>query len=138
MLQSADNVDVEIELAKGTLRRVLVVAPVVVGVLALIWGVDGAIAAAVGVGVVVANFAVTGWILSMAARISLAAYHAAALFGFFLRFALLAALMLVVVRFFELHRPAFAIAAVGSYFVLLALQVSAVTRGKERQLEWTS
>lgn len=138
MQQSANNVDVEIELAKGTLRRVLVVAPVMVGVLALIWGAPGALAAAVGVGVVVLNFALTGWILSMAARISLGAYHAAALFGFFIRFALLTVLMLAVVRFFELHRPAFAIAAVGTYFVLLALQVSAVTRGKERQLEWTS
>jgi hypothetical protein len=101
-------------------------------------GLDGAVAAALGVAVVAANFLVAGAMLSAAIRVSLAMYHAAALFGFFLRLALMTATMLLIVRLVEIDRPAFGVSAVVAYVALLAWEAAAVSRGRERDLDWTS
>jgi hypothetical protein len=85
---------------------------------------------------VVANFLVSGALLSAAARISLSLYHAAALFGFLLRLVLITVVMLMVARVFDIDRMAFGVAAVVSYLVLLTLEAAAVARGGEKELEW--
>ena len=130
--------DVEAILARHMVKRVAVVGPLVIGGAWAIRGVDGAIAAAIGVAVVVANFLASGLILSLAARLSLGAYHAAALFGFVLRLAAITVTMLLVARLFDIDRRAFGVAVVVSYLVLLTLEAAAVARGDERELEWTS
>lgn len=130
--------DVEATLARHLVRRAVVVGPLVVAGAWALRGVDGAVAAAVGVAVVVANFLVSGLVLSAAARISLTLYHAAALVGFLLRLVLITVVMLVVARLFDIDRIAFGVAAVVSYLVLLTLEAAAVARGRERELEWTS
>ncbi|HEX9977078.1 MAG TPA: hypothetical protein VGB41_00475 [Acidimicrobiia bacterium] len=130
--------DVEATLARHLVRRAVVVGPLVVAGAWALRGVDGAVAAAVGVTVVVANFLVSGLVLSAAARISLTLYHAAALVGFLLRLVLITVVMLVVARLFDIDRIAFGVAAVVSYLVLLTLEAAAVARGRERELEWTS
>lgn len=137
MTRNGNNVDVEAKIARNTARRAVVVGPVVIGVSALLGGGAGALAATIGVVVVVANFLLSGWILSVAARISPGAYHAAALFGFVIRFALLTATVLTVIAFTELDRVTFAIATVVTYLVLLTWETVAVSRGSERELEWT-
>lgn len=129
--------DVEAKIAKNTARRAVIVGPVVIGAAALLAGGPGALAATIGVGVVVGNFLLSGWILSTAARISPGAYHAAALFGFAIRFALLTVTVLLVLAVTELDRVAFAIATVVTYLVLLSWETVAVSRGSERELEWT-
>lgn len=138
MQQSANNADVELRMMVSTVRRGVVVGPVVVLIAWAVAGGPGALAAALGVAAVVLNFLLSGWMLATAARISLGAYHAAALFGFVVRFGILIAIVLVALQFVDLNRPVFAIATVGTYFALLILQVSSVSRGKERELEWTS
>jgi hypothetical protein len=65
-------------------------------------------------------------------------YHAAALFGFFLRLGLIMLTMYLVVSLVELDRMAFGIATVVTYMVLLALEAVAVARGRERDLDWTA
>lgn len=130
--------DVEARIARNTVRRAAFVGPVVVLASWLLAGTDGAIAALVGVVAVVGNFLLAGWILSVAARISPGAYHAAALLGFVLRFALLAATVFGVAAFVELDRVTFAIATVATYLVLLSWETVAVARGRERELEWTT
>ena len=130
--------DVEATLARHLVRRAVVVGPLVVAGAWALRGVDGAVAAAVGVIVVVGNFLVSGLALSAAARISLTLYHAAALVGFLLRLVLITVVMLVVARLFDIDRIAFGVAAVVSYLVLLTLEAAAVARGRERELEWTS
>ena len=130
--------DIEATLAKHTVKRVIVVGPLVVAVMWAFRGNDGAAAAAIGIAVVVANFLASGALLSLAARISLNLYHAAALFGFLLRLVAIAVTMLLVARLFEIDRIAFGIAAVVSYLVLLTLEAAAVARGDERELEWTT
>lgn len=130
--------DVEAVLARHTVRRAVVVGPAAVLALWAVRGSDGAVAAAIGVIIVVVNFLVSGLVLSAAARISLGLYHAAALFGFVLRLVLITVVMVVVARQFDIDRLAFGMAAVATYLVLLVLEAVAVARGKERDLELTA
>ena len=130
--------DVEVQISNNTAKRVVFVAPVFIAIFAFINGSSGAIAAIVGTIVVVGNFLLAGRILSVAARISPAAYHAAALFGFALRLGLLTVTMVLLTRFFELDRTAFAITTVGTYLVLLSWETVMVSRGSERELEWSN
>ncbi len=128
--------NVEATLATNTAKRAVFVGPVMIGLFALIGGVAGAVAASIGVVVVVLNFLATGWMLSVAARISLGAYHAAALFGFFVRLGLLLLTMVLITRVVDLDRLAFGITTVVTYLGLLIWESVAVSRGNERELEW--
>jgi hypothetical protein len=129
---------VETVIARHTVARLVWVGPILIAVFGLFRGWDGVIGSTLGVVVVAANFLVAGVMLSVALRISLAMYHAAALFGFFLRLALLIGTMLLIVQFFDIDRVAFGISAVLAYIVSLILESVAVARGRERDLDWTS
>ncbi|MDH3606361.1 MAG: hypothetical protein OER12_05140 [Acidimicrobiia bacterium] len=128
--------DVEAIIARHVAQRAVWVAPVLIGLFGIIGGVDGAIASAIGVAVVVANFLLSGWMMSIAAKISLAFYHAAALFGFFLRLILITVSLLVLGSLTELDRTALGLSVVIAYLVLLSWEAVAVSRGKERELDW--
>ena len=130
--------DVERKIGDNIAKRAVFVAPVFIGIFWLMNGTSGAVAALIGTAVVVGNFLLAGRILSVAARISPAAYHAAALFGFVLRLGLLTIAMLVLIKLFELDRTAFAITTVGMYLVLLSWETVMVSRGSERELEWNN
>ena len=93
--------------------------------------------AAIGVVIVAANFVLAGFVLSKAAAISLKLYHAAALFGFFLRLSLIMLVMLVVAQVIDVDRLAMGISAVASYLVLLSWEAVAVSRGEAKELEWS-
>ena len=135
----AGEVPVEVILAKHTAARAVWVAPVIIAVFWMVRGGEGALAASIGVAAVVANFLLAGALLSISARISLAVYHAAALFGFFLRLGLIMLTMLLVTLAIEdLDRLAFGVAAVASYLVLITLEAVAVAKGRERNLDWIS
>lgn len=131
------EVPVETILARHTVARTAYVAPALIVLFGLIGGWQGAWSSALGVGVVVANFLLAGAILSISARISLQAYHAAALIGFVLRLGLFVALVLVVSATIPVDRLAFGITAVVVYLALLVLEAVAVSKGKERELNWT-
>lgn len=131
------HTDVEAVIARHTVARAVIVGPTLVGLFWLLRGAAGALAAAVGVAIVVGNFLLAGAVLSVAARISLALYHAAALFGFMLRLGLIAAAMLAVARLVDIDRPSLGITVVVSYLALLAWEAVAMSRGSERELEWT-
>jgi hypothetical protein len=129
---------VESVIARHTVQRAVWVAPIVILTFAVLRGVEGAVGSAIGVAVVVGNFLLAGAMLSVAIRISLAMYHAAALFGFFLRLALVIVTTLLIVQLVDFDRLAFGISAVVTYMVLLVLESVAVARGRERDLDWTS
>jgi hypothetical protein len=133
----ASSTPIEAILARHTVKRAAVVGPALVALFWAVRGGDGAIAATIGVAVVVTNFLLSGAIMSLAARISLAMYHAAALLGFVLRLGLITLTMLVVARLFEIDRLAFGISAVVAYLVLIGMEAVAVARGRERELEWS-
>lgn len=130
--------DVERVIARHTAARAVVVGPVLVGIFWALRGIDGAIAAAIGVVIVAGYFLLGGAMLSVAARISLGAYHAAALLGFFLRLGLIAVTMLAVARLTDIDRMAMGITVVAAYLTLLGWETVAVSRGRERELEWST
>jgi len=129
---------VESILARHTVARVVYVGPALVLLFALIGGWRGAWSAALGVGIVVANFLLAGLILSNSARISLQAYHAAALIGFLLRLGLFVGTVYLIATLVDVDRMAFGISAVVAYLTLLVLEAIAVSHGKERDLSWTN
>lgn len=129
---------VEAVLARHTARRGLYVVPVLVAVFAVARGPAGALGAAIGGAVVIANVLLVGAMLSLAIRISLAMYHAAALLGFLLRLGLTIGAILGIASVFTIDRVSFGVAAVVTYIVLFALEVVAVARGRERELDWTT
>ena len=129
---------VESIVARQTVRRVVVVGPVVVAVAWGLRGSDGAWAAAVGVAIVAANFLLAGAILSRAATVSLKVYHAAVLLGFVVRLGLITASMFLIASLVEVDRPAMGVGAVAAYFALLTWEAWALTKGQERELGWTS
>ena len=119
------------------MARAVYVGPVLILIFGLTSGWEGAWSSALGVGVVVANFLLAGAILSISAKISLAVYHAAALFGFFLRLGLMVLTVVLIAQFVPIDRLAFGITAVVAYLVLLAWEAVAVSKGRERNLDWT-
>lgn len=138
-LPVAGEIPVEVILSRHTAARAVYVAPILIAVFWLSRGGSGALGATLGVGVVVANFLLAGALLSISARISLAVYHAAALFGFFVRLGLIMLTVLLIARLVEdLDRIAFGISAVVAYLVLLTWEAVAVAKGRERNLDWIS
>jgi hypothetical protein len=132
-----ETAPVEKVIALHTVARTIYVAPVLIIIFALLGGWRGAWSSAFGILVVVANFVLAGVILSISARISLQAYHAAALFGFLLRLGLFVGAIALIAMTVDVDRPAFGISAVVSYLALLVLEAVAVSRGEERELTWT-
>ena len=130
--------DVEATIARHTAQRAVFLGPVILAVFWATRGVDGLIASAIGLVIVVGNFLVAGAMLSLAARVSLSFYHAAALFGFFLRLGLITVAVLIISRLVELDRLALGVTVVVAYLGLLTWEAIAVTKGAERELEWTN
>jgi len=79
----------EIEVSNDMIKRGLMVAPVIVGVCAVIWGGDGAWSSAYAVAIVLANFALAAGLIAAAARISVALMMGATLFGYLIRLGLI-------------------------------------------------
>jgi len=128
---------VESILARHTVARAIYVAPVLIAISWIVRGWNGGWSAALGVGLVVANFLLAGAMLSISAKISLAVYHAAALFGFFLRLGLMVLTVLLIAQFLPIDRIAFGLSAALAYLVLLWWEAAAVSKGRERNLDWT-
>ena len=130
-------VPVEAIVARHIVARAAYLALPLVALCWFLRGPEGAFAGALGLVIVVLNLWLAGKVLSLAMRVSLTMYHAAALVGFFLRMALIAGTMLLVVRFVEIDRLAFGVSAVVSYVVLIVLEAVSMMRDQERKLDWT-
>ena len=128
----------EANLAKETVARAVYIGPALILLFGLLNGWDGAWSAALGVVVVVANFLLAGAILSISLRISLQAYHAAALIGFLLRLALFVGAVYLIATLVEVDRVAFGVSAVIAYIVMLAWEAVSITRDREREPSWRS
>jgi len=135
---SVEKRPVEAIISRNMVKRAIWVAPILILVFGITGGVASAVAAGIGVAIVVANFLIGGWILSTAAGVSLTLYHAAALFGFFIRLGLITLTMLLVASVTDIDRTAMGVSAVVSYLTLLSLEAIAISKGEERDLEWTN
>jgi hypothetical protein len=86
----------EVEIATDMVRRALPVAPVLVLACGLVWGINGALSSAFGIGLVLLNFLLTAALLSWAARVSPTMLMAATLGGFLVRMALIVGAVVLV------------------------------------------
>lgn len=127
---------IEANLARSTVARGVYVGPALILIFSLLRGWDGAWSAALGIVVVVANFMLSGVILSNSARISLQAYHVATLIGFFLRLVLFIGAVYLIANLVEVDRLAFGLSAVISYFALLTWEAVSMTKSREREPSW--
>lgn len=91
-----DGDAVELEVSRDMITRGLIAAPALIAICALIWGVDGAYSAAFAIGLVLVNFALAAWVISVTARISLGLMMAATLFGYLIRLGLVLVAVLAV------------------------------------------
>jgi len=79
----------EVEVTKDMVRRGLVVAPLLILLCGVIWGLDGAVSCAYGVAIVLVNFSLAAGTVAVTARISLSVMMAGILFGFLVRLGLI-------------------------------------------------
>jgi hypothetical protein len=91
-----DTPPVERQVALDMARRSLFVAPVIIGVASIVWGVHGGISAAVGLALAVANLLLAAVMISWAAKVSLVVMAATALGGYVLRLVLLTAVIFAI------------------------------------------
>ena len=86
----------ELEIVTDMVRRAIPVAPLLVLACGLVWGIDGALSSAFGIGLVLLNFLLTAVLLSWAARVSPTMLMAATLGGFIVRMGLVLGAILLV------------------------------------------
>ena len=91
-----DGEPVEIQVTVDMVKRGVVVAPIVIGICALIWGADGAWSAAFAIGLVLINFLLSAALISYTAKISLGLMMGATLFGYLIRLGLIMIAVLLV------------------------------------------
>ena len=81
----------EAAIGRDIIRRGAIVAPLFIGLSALGWGSHGAVSAAYGLALVLANYALAAWLVSYTAKISYALMMGMTLFGYIVRLAIIAA-----------------------------------------------
>jgi hypothetical protein len=79
----------EVAVSTDMIKRGLLVAPVLIGVCAVIWGADGAWSSAYGIAIVLGNFALAAGLIAFSARISLGLMMGAVMFGYLIRLGLI-------------------------------------------------
>jgi hypothetical protein len=86
----------EVALVRDIIKRGLIVAPILIGVCAIVWGANGAYSCAYAFAIVFCNFGLAAALVAYSARISYAFMMASMLFGYLLRLALVAVAVFVV------------------------------------------
>lgn len=117
----------ELEIAHDMARRALPVAPVLLLVSGLIWGVNGALSAGFGMAVVVCNFLLAARIIATAAKISLAFLYGAVLGGYVIRLALVTLAFFLVKDLSWFEVIPFAVALVVTHLGLLVWETKFVS-----------
>jgi hypothetical protein len=117
----------ERQVSRDIVRRGLLVAPVLIAVCGVIWGLDGAAGAAFGVSLVLLNFAFAALLLSTTARISLGLMMGAALFGYLLRLGLILVAVLLVRDADWISLPALGLTIIVTHLGLLVWELRYVS-----------
>ena len=79
----------EVKVSRDMVKRGLMVAPVLIAICGLIWGVDGAWSSAYAIAIVLVNFALAAGIVAVTAKISLRLMMGSVLFGYLVRLGLI-------------------------------------------------
>lgn len=116
----------EVGVSRDLVRRGLIVAPVLVAVCGVIWGLDGAWSAALAIALVLLNFVVSAAIIAFTARVSLGLMMGAVLFGYLLRLGVILAVVLIVKDESWISRPALGAAIIATHLGLLVWELKFV------------
>ena len=113
----------EVDITKDLVKRGLIVAPVLVAICGVIWGLDGALSALFAIGLVLVNFALSAAIVSATAKISLGLMMGAVLFGYLIRLGLILLAVVLVKDASWISRPALGAAIIVTHLGLLAWEL---------------
>lgn len=86
----------EAEIARHLTKLATLAGPVLIFLGFCFWGVDGAASVLFALALVVGNFLLSAWLMTTLAKISLAALMGGVLFGFLIRFGLIALAVILV------------------------------------------
>jgi len=89
MFTRLDGPAPEVEVSRDMIKRGLIVAPLLIAICGVIWGVNGALSSAYGIAIVLANFALAALFIATSARISLGLMMGATMFGYIIRLGLI-------------------------------------------------
>lgn len=89
MLTRLDGPATEVSISKDIVKRGLWVAPVLVAICGVLWGMDGAWSSLYAIVIVLVNFALAAGIVAVTARISLGLMMGGVLFGYLIRLGLI-------------------------------------------------
>jgi hypothetical protein len=79
----------EVEVSTDLVKRGVIVAPLIVAICGVIWGLDGVWSSMYGVGLVLANFALAAAVIAVTIRISFTMMLGGVLFGYLFRLGLI-------------------------------------------------
>ena len=79
----------EVTVSNDMIKRGLIVAPILIAICGLVWGVDGAASSAYAIAIVLVNFALAAGIVAVTAKISLRLMMGSVLFGYLVRLGLI-------------------------------------------------
>lgn len=122
-------------MAASALRGAVLAVPAAYGLGFAVNGSDAGLTAALGVGIVALNFAVHGWTLAWAARISVTVLQVVALGGVLVRLGVIVGLLVALDRLTFFSPVVFVVAVAASTAVLLVYEARLVARGMGGQLE---
>lgn len=91
-----DGEPVEIKVTIDMVKHGLLAAPALIGLAGLVWGTAGAWSAAFAIALVLVNFALSAFLISSTAKISLGLMMGATLFGYLIRLGLIMLAVLLV------------------------------------------
>lgn len=116
----------EVAVTKDMIKRGLVVAPLLIAVCAVIWGVNGAFSSAYAIALVLVNFALAAALVAVTARISLGLMMGAVLFGYLIRLGLILVAVLAVRDAGWISLPALGATIIVSHLGLLVWEMKFV------------
>lgn len=79
----------EVEVSTDLVKRGVIVAPLIVAICGVIWGLDGVWSSMYGIGLVLANFALAAAVIALTIRISFTVMLGGVLFGYLFRLGLI-------------------------------------------------
>lgn len=116
----------ELEISRDMIRRGLIVAPVLIALCGVIWGINGVWSSAYGVAIVLVNFAIAAGLIAFTVRISLGLMMGAILFGYLVRLGLVLLAFVLVKDADWMSRPALGSTVIVTHLGLLAWELKYV------------
>ena len=126
MMTGFEGAAPEVEISRDMIRRGLIVAPVLIAVCGVVWGLHGVSSSAYGVAIVLVNFAIAAGLIAFTARISLGLMMGAVLFGYLIRLGLVLLAFVLVKDASWMSRPALGLTVIVTHLGLLVWELKYV------------